>query len=73
MYLRVPVYYRVQIGISNFTPRCADLARFIIPESFTESRAASSKLSTGKILSPAEPIITFASSTFVPYLEITDQ
>jgi len=36
-------------------------------ESFTASLAASSKLSTGKIFMPDEPIMTLASSTLVPF------
>ncbi len=36
-------------------------------ESLTARRAASSRLLTGRIFRPAWAIITFASSTFVPF------
>lgn len=53
-------------GISKLTSSLADLAKLTILDNFTAKRAASSKLSTGRIFSPDEAIITLASSTFVP-------
>ena len=54
------------MGSWKLTLRSASLAIPTILESFTASLAASSRLSTGKIFIPEEPIMTFASSTLVP-------
>lgn len=44
----------------------ASRARLTILDNFTANRAASSKLSTGRIFNPEDAINTFASSTLVP-------
>lgn len=54
------------MGISKLTPKCCSRARFTISDNFTAKRAASSRLSTGKIFIPEFAIRSFASSTFVP-------
>lgn len=54
------------MGISKFTDSLAERANPTILESLTARRAASSRLSTGKIFIAAEAISTFASSTLVP-------
>lgn len=55
------------MGISKLTPKCCSRARFTISDNLTAKRAASSRLSTGKIFIPEFAIRSFASSTFVPY------
>lgn len=54
------------MGISKLTDNFADRANPTILESLTTKRAASSRLSTGKIFIAADAINTLASSTFVP-------
>lgn len=54
------------MGISKFTDNFADRANPTILDNFTTKRAASSRLSTGKIFIAAEAIKTLASSTLVP-------
>ena len=49
------------------TSKCASLAMPTMLESLTASLAASSRLSTGRIFIPDDPIITLASSTLVPW------
>lgn len=53
-------------GISKLTSNFADLAKLTILDNLTTKRAASSKLSTGRIFRPEEAMSTFASSTLVP-------
>merc|ERR1719481_1568777 len=60
-----------QSGSSNLTSRDTSLAAATIFDNLQANLAASSRLSTGRILRPEEPIITLASSTLVPLTKCT--